>query len=41
MIHISQKKLDKSYRELKQECLKNSPGSNAKLLLIGILFKDK
>ena len=33
MIHVSQKKLDKSYRELKQECLRNSPGSNAKLLL--------
>jgi hypothetical protein len=33
MIHVSQKKLDKSYRHLKQECKKNSPGSNAKLLL--------
>ena len=33
MIHVSQKKLDKSYRHLKRECKKNSPGSNAKLLL--------
>jgi hypothetical protein len=33
MIHVSQKKLDKSYRHLKQEYKKNSPGSNAGLLL--------
>ncbi len=33
MIHVSQKNLDKSYRHLKQECQKNSSGSNAKLLL--------
>ncbi|SMC87259.1 hypothetical protein SAMN02746065_11313 [Desulfocicer vacuolatum DSM 3385] len=33
MIHVSQKKLDKSYRHLRQECEKNTPGSNAKLLL--------
>ncbi|WP_024336737.1 hypothetical protein [Desulfotignum balticum] len=33
MIHVSQKKLDNSYRHLKQECLKNSAGSNARLLL--------
>ncbi|MEA1967074.1 MAG: hypothetical protein U9N77_02485 [Thermodesulfobacteriota bacterium] len=33
MIHVSRKKLDKSYRHLKRESEKNSPGSNAKLLL--------
>jgi len=33
MIHVSQKKLDKSYRHLKQEYKKNSSGSNAGLLL--------
>ncbi|SLM31717.1 hypothetical protein MTBBW1_410072 [Desulfamplus magnetovallimortis] len=33
MIHVSQKKLDKSYRHLKQECKKNHTDSNAKLLL--------
>lgn len=33
MIHVSQKNLDKSYRHLMQECGKNSPGTNAKMLL--------
>lgn len=33
MIHVSQKNLDKSYRHFKQECKKNHPTSNAKLLL--------
>ncbi len=33
MIHVSQKKLDNSYRHLKQESRKNTAGSNSKLLL--------
>lgn len=33
MIHVSQKKLDNSYRHLKQESRKTTAGSNAGLLL--------